>query len=282
MSRLLVERPAAFDSVQHRGDRRLRDVMRARGHAGPLVRARGRRASATTPSWSTSGSRASSSGARTRSGRTSRRARPPAADRPRATAREIARGRRRHGLPQGRRARRARNRTSSTATRLTGADAGALRRTSSCGCGRGPRRLRGDAHAPPAARPCPGWTFSVEPLSDDARASQPAPPASCRSLPAALVAAFLLLMVALGLIGRPLAERARRTREIGLRRATGATARGVVLQVARGAPRGDDVGVLLGASCSCVQLPLLGARLRSATASTRPRWPWRRSPRSTA
>ena len=86
---------------------------------------------------------------------------------------------------------------------------------------------------------------------------------------AALIAAFMLIMVALGMVGVLWQSVARRRREIGLRRALGATGRGVSLQVLGELLVVASAGVLLGTAVT-VQLPLLG------TGCTRWAWPWPR------
>jgi putative ABC transport system permease protein len=77
-------------------------------------------------------------------------------------------------------------------------------------------------------------------------------------LAVALVAGFMLVMVALGMVGVLWQSVARRRREIGLRRALGATGRGVSLQVLGELLVVTTAGLLLGAALA-VQFPLLGA-----------------------
>ena len=66
-----------------------------------------------------------------------------------------------------------------------------------------------------------------------------------------IVALFLLLMVGLGLIGVLWQNLLQRTREIGLRRATGRLAPSVHRQVLAGAARADDARRPAGTSCWC-------------------------------
>jgi putative ABC transport system permease protein len=77
-------------------------------------------------------------------------------------------------------------------------------------------------------------------------------------LSAALIAGFMLIMVALGMVGVLWQSVARRRREIGLRRALGATGHGVSLQVLGELLVVTTAGLLLGAALA-VQFPLLGA-----------------------
>jgi putative ABC transport system permease protein len=72
-----------------------------------------------------------------------------------------------------------------------------------------------------------------------------------------LIAGFMLIMVALGMVGVLWQSVARRRREIGLRRAVGATGRAVSLQVLGELLVVTTAGLLLGAALA-VQLPLLG------------------------
>jgi putative ABC transport system permease protein len=74
---------------------------------------------------------------------------------------------------------------------------------------------------------------------------------------AAMIAAFMLIMVALGMVGVLWQSVARRRREIGLRRALGATARGVSLQVLGELLAVTTAGLLLGAAL-VAQVPLMG------------------------
>ncbi len=101
----------------------------------------------------------------------------------------------------------------------------------------------------------PGRTFQVEPLVKMRRSIM-----RLKLVPilaAALIAAFMLVMVALGMVGVLWQNVARRRREIGLRRALGATGRGVSLQVLGELLVVTTAGLLLGAALA-VQLPLLG------------------------
>jgi putative ABC transport system permease protein len=72
-----------------------------------------------------------------------------------------------------------------------------------------------------------------------------------------LIAAFMLVMVALGMVGVLWQSVSRRRREIGLRRALGATARGVSAQILGELLVVTSVGLLLGLAL-VVQFPLLG------------------------
>jgi putative ABC transport system permease protein len=101
----------------------------------------------------------------------------------------------------------------------------------------------------------PGWSFTVQPLErgrESALRLQLIP-----LLLGATVAGFLILMVALGLTGIMWQTVTRRTREIGLRRAVGASARGVYGQIVFETVILAAAGVLLGLAV-VVQLPLLG------------------------
>ena len=101
----------------------------------------------------------------------------------------------------------------------------------------------------------PGSTFQVDPLPKMRRSIM-----RLKLVPfvaAALIAGFMLIMVALGMVGVLWQSVARRRREIGLRRALGATGRGVSLQVLGELLVVASAGVLLGAAVT-VQLPLLG------------------------
>jgi putative ABC transport system permease protein len=75
----------------------------------------------------------------------------------------------------------------------------------------------------------PQWSFDVRPL-DQLRSSRFWMVCSPIAV-LAIIAAFLLLMVVLGLIGVLWQNVARRTRELGLRRAMGATRMGICRQV---------------------------------------------------
>ena len=101
----------------------------------------------------------------------------------------------------------------------------------------------------------PGSTFQVDPLPKMRRSLM-----RLKLVPmvaAAMIAAFMLIMVALGMVGVLWQSVARRRREIGLRRALGATGRGVSLQVLGELLVVATAGLLLGAAVA-VQLPLLG------------------------
>ena len=101
----------------------------------------------------------------------------------------------------------------------------------------------------------PGSTFQVDPLPKMRRSIM-----RLKLVPfvaAALIAGFMLIMVALGMVGVLWQSVARRRREIGLRRALGATGQGVSLQVLGELLVVASAGVLLGAAVT-VQLPLLG------------------------
>jgi putative ABC transport system permease protein len=101
----------------------------------------------------------------------------------------------------------------------------------------------------------PGRTFQVEPVAK-ARSSF----LRLRLVPLAalgLIAAFMLVMVALGMVGVLWQSVSRRRREIGLRRALGATGRGVSAQILGELLVITSAGLLLGLAL-VVQFPLLG------------------------
>jgi len=101
----------------------------------------------------------------------------------------------------------------------------------------------------------PGHTFQVDPLAKMRRSIM-----TLKLVPllaAALIAGFMLVMVALGMVGVLWQSVARRRREIGLRRALGATGRGVSLQVLGELLVVTTAGLLLGVALA-VQFPLLG------------------------
>ena len=101
----------------------------------------------------------------------------------------------------------------------------------------------------------PGHTFHVDPLAKTRRSMM-----RLRLVPmisAALIAGFMLIMVALGMVGVLWQSVARRRREIGLRRALGASGQGVSLQVLAELLVVTTAGLLL-ATALAVQLPLLG------------------------
>ena len=109
------------------------------------------------------------------------------------------------------------------------------------------------------------WSFTAEPLEvtrDSAARRQLVP-----MLAGALVGAFLMLLVALGLTGVLWQNVTRRTREIGLRRATGATARQVAVQVVMEVWIVTALAVLVGGAVA-LQAPLFvpGGLLTAADA----------------
>ncbi|HYG62821.1 MAG TPA: FtsX-like permease family protein [Thermoanaerobaculia bacterium] len=104
-------------------------------------------------------------------------------------------------------------------------------------------------------RAAPGWSFQITPLAQLREAA-------LRSRLGRLVlggtlAFFLLMMVALGLIGVLWQNLLQRTREFGLRRATGASGPQVRRQVLMEQLFLTGLGLLLG-TLLVVQLPLLG------------------------
>jgi putative ABC transport system permease protein len=101
----------------------------------------------------------------------------------------------------------------------------------------------------------PGRTFQVDPLAKMRRSMMRVK--LVPMLAVALVAGFMLVMGALGMVGVLWQSVARRRREIGLRRALGATGRGVSLQVLGELLVVTTAGLLLGAALA-VQFPLLG------------------------
>jgi putative ABC transport system permease protein len=101
----------------------------------------------------------------------------------------------------------------------------------------------------------PGHTFQVDPLTKTRRSMM-----RLRLVPmlsAALIAGFMLIMVALGMVGVLWQSVARRRHEIGLRRALGASGQGVSLQVLGELLVVTTAGLLL-ATALAVQVPLLG------------------------
>jgi len=101
----------------------------------------------------------------------------------------------------------------------------------------------------------PGRTFQVEPVLRTRQGFL-----RLRLVPMAalgLIAAFMLVMVALGMVGVLWQSVSRRRREIGLRRALGATGRGVSAQILGELLVVTSVGLLLGLALA-VQFPLLG------------------------
>jgi len=100
----------------------------------------------------------------------------------------------------------------------------------------------------------PDYRFAVEPLSEMKAKYQ-----DRHVVPlgiAALVAAFLVVMVALGLTGVLWQNVTKRTKEIGLRRATGATARQISLQILGETWILTTLALVVG-SVLVLQLPLL-------------------------
>src|SRR5207244_4460078 len=98
------------------------------------------------------------------------------------------------------------------------------------------------------------WSFEIEPLSNLREAALRfylAP-----MLAAGLVAAFLMLMVALGLTGVLWQNVTQRTKEIGLRRAKGATARKIYQQILGELLLIASFGLALGIAI-IIQFPLL-------------------------
>jgi putative ABC transport system permease protein len=100
----------------------------------------------------------------------------------------------------------------------------------------------------------PGWSFKVESLAElrDSNHRERLAPV----MVAGVVAAFLLLMVALGLTGVLWQNVTQRTREIGLRRAKGATARRIHLQILGEVALMTSLAVALGVAV-VIQFPLL-------------------------
>jgi putative ABC transport system permease protein len=101
----------------------------------------------------------------------------------------------------------------------------------------------------------PGWGFSVKPLTDyrtQALRIRLAP-----AVMTALVALFLLAMVAMGLAGVFWQSIAQRRSEVGVRRAAGATARGVVWQIVGEVWAMVTLVVVIGLILA-LQLPLFG------------------------
>jgi putative ABC transport system permease protein len=101
----------------------------------------------------------------------------------------------------------------------------------------------------------PDWTFQSEPLElkrDESHRNYIGPLAA-----AGVVAAFLLIMVALGLTGVLWLNVTQRTREIGLRRAKGATVRNVQQQLVGEVIVLTTLAVLVGVAVAA-QFPLFG------------------------
>ena len=101
----------------------------------------------------------------------------------------------------------------------------------------------------------PGWTFSVTHLESARRVKL-----QQRLVPLAIfgtVGGFLLVMVVLGLTGVMWQNVIKRTREIGLRRAAGATRRAVHRQIVGEVMIIAAFGVALGAFAA-LQVPFVG------------------------
>jgi len=104
-------------------------------------------------------------------------------------------------------------------------------------------------------RLAPGWSFDIHSLADmrsERLRLRLAPLGAC-----VVVAGFLLLMVALGLVGVMWQNVTQRTREIGLRRATGASASAIRRQVLLEMLLMAGFGVAIGVTV-VLQLPILG------------------------
>ncbi len=112
----------------------------------------------------------------------------------------------------------------------------------------------------------PEWSLTAEPLAVAREAANRR--WTVPILAAALVAGFLMLLVALGLTGVLWQNVTRRTREIGLRRATGATARQVAVQVVMEVWIVTALAVLAGCAVA-LQAPLLvpGGFVRASDAA---------------
>lgn len=112
----------------------------------------------------------------------------------------------------------------------------------------------------------PEWSLTAEPLAVAREAANRR--WTVPILAASLVAGFLMLLVALGLTGVLWQNVTRRTREIGLRRATGATARQVAAQVVMEVWIVTALAVLAGCAVA-LQAPLLvpGGFVRAADAA---------------
>lgn len=101
----------------------------------------------------------------------------------------------------------------------------------------------------------PEWSFSLQPLERERASSL-----RVQLMPlviGAIVAGFLVLMVALGLTGIMWQTVTRRTRELGLRRAAGASAQGVHRQIVFETVILAASGIALGLLVA-LQLPLMG------------------------
>ena len=99
-----------------------------------------------------------------------------------------------------------------------------------------------------------GWSFDISTLEEMRRASFK--PQLTFLLAVGLVAGFLLLMVALGLIGVLWQNVSRRTKEIGLRRALGGTSRNIYWQILGELLVLTSFGLIVG-SLGIAQFPLL-------------------------
>ncbi|HUU45678.1 MAG TPA: ABC transporter permease [Acidobacteriota bacterium] len=101
----------------------------------------------------------------------------------------------------------------------------------------------------------PGWSFHIQPLSTMRKGLITE---TCTPLALfAVVAGFLMLMVGFGLLGVLWQNVTRRTAEIGLRRALGAQASSIYLQVLAEILVVATIGVALG-TLIVIQFPLLG------------------------
>ena len=162
-------------------------------------------------------------------------------------------GRRLQGLPGGRRAVRS-GAVLLQAHAPRGRDQAPLQ-PGRAGSSRDSCLLRGDPHDPAArdrSRAAPSRSIPSPKMRRSIMRLKLVP-----FVAAALIAVFMLIMVALGMVGVLWQSVARRRREIGLRRALGATARGVSLQVLGELLAVTTAGLLLGAALA-VQLPLMG------------------------
>jgi putative ABC transport system permease protein len=101
----------------------------------------------------------------------------------------------------------------------------------------------------------PDWTFTLERL--DEKRSERLRAQLMSLLLQAVIAGFLLIMVGLGLMGVLWQNVARRTRELGLRRALGATSQGVRLQILGELLALTTIAALLG-SVLFLQAAVLG------------------------
>jgi len=99
-----------------------------------------------------------------------------------------------------------------------------------------------------------GWSFEISTLEEMRRANFK--PQLTFVLAVGLVAGFLLLMVALGLIGVLWQNVSRRTKEIGLRRALGGTSKNIYWQILGELLVLTSFGLIVG-SLGIVQFPLL-------------------------